>query len=138
MRRVFADTQYFLALLNAKDEGHAAAVEFSLEFIGILVTTEWVLVELADALASTRARDLFSVMREKFRKNPSGSLIPLDIADLEEGIALFATRPDKEWSLTDCISFVVMRREKIAEAATADRHFEQAGFTALLKDDATA
>ena len=49
------------------------------------------------------------------------------------GVALYAERPDKDWSLTDCISFVVMRTMDITEALTGDRHFEQAGFTALLK-----
>ena len=49
------------------------------------------------------------------------------------GVALYAERPDKDWSLTDCISFVVMRKMDITEALTGDRHFEQAGFTALLK-----
>ncbi len=52
---------------------------------------------------------------------------------LEEGIALYLGRPDKDWSLTDCISFVVMEREGLREALTADRHFIQAGFTALLE-----
>ena len=50
-----------------------------------------------------------------------------------EGLQLFADRPDKEWSLTDCISFVAMERESLTEALTGDRHFEQAGFTGLLK-----
>ena len=49
------------------------------------------------------------------------------------GIALYAERPDKDWSLTDCISFVVMREMDISEALTGDRHFEQAGFTVLLR-----
>ena len=50
-----------------------------------------------------------------------------------DGVALYAERPDKDWSLTDCISFVVMRKMDITEALTGDRHFEQAGFTALLE-----
>ena len=50
----------------------------------------------------------------------------------ERGLALYNARPDKEWSLTDCISFVVMADEGLTDALTGDRHFEQAGFTALL------
>ena len=49
------------------------------------------------------------------------------------GLALYKERTDKEWSLTDCISFVIMRDLKLSAALTADRHFEQAGFMALLK-----
>lgn len=51
----------------------------------------------------------------------------------EQGINLFRKRPDKEWSLTDCISFVVMQQHNVSEALTADHHFEQAGFAAILK-----
>ena len=51
----------------------------------------------------------------------------------DEGVRLYVARPDKDWSLTDCISFVVMRERGITEALTGDRHFEQAGFVALLK-----
>jgi hypothetical protein len=50
------------------------------------------------------------------------------------GVELYATRPDKEWSLTDCISFVVMEREGLTDALTGDRHFEQAGFKVLLSN----
>jgi predicted nucleic acid-binding protein len=51
----------------------------------------------------------------------------------DAGIELYRLRPDKDWSLTDCISFVVMAKRGISAALPADRHFEQAGFTALLK-----
>ena len=65
--------------------------------------------------------------------NPQVKLIPPDVALFDAGVQLFANRPDKEWSLTDCISFVVMQQEGITQALTADHHFEQAGFQALLK-----
>lgn len=58
--------------------------------------------------------------------------MPASRALLEEGISLYAARPDKDWSVTDCISFVVMRDEGMTHALTGDRHFEQAGFKALL------
>ena len=64
---------------------------------------------------------------------PGVKIVAPDQALLDRGLALYRARPDKDWSLTDCISFVVMEREKIAEALTADHHFEQAGFLALLK-----
>jgi hypothetical protein len=59
--------------------------------------------------------------------------VPPESNAFDAGVALFAQRPDKHWSLTDCISFIVMRREGLTDALTGDHHFEQAGFNALLK-----
>jgi len=132
MRRVFADTYYFLALLNKHDVGHGKAVEHASR-VERIVTTEWVLTELADGLAPSRRRDMFARTRQKLLDDADVSVVPLDMKLHEEGIKLYVSRPDKEWSLTDCISFVVMQREGITEALTGDHHFEQAGFVALLK-----
>ena len=60
-------------------------------------------------------------------------VVPASAELFQRGVEFFCARPDKEWSLTDCISFVVMAEKGISEALTADRHFEQAGFKALLK-----
>jgi len=130
--KVFADTFYFLALLNKNDEAHARALQYSAQ-IEQLVTTEWVLTELADGLASSRHRSMFLETRQELLADADVQVIHLDMQLHEEGIRLYANRADKEWSLTDCISFVVMQREGIAEALTGDHHFEQAGFVALLK-----
>ena len=132
MSRVCADTFYFFALLNTKDEAHSRAVEY-ISLIEKLVTTEWVLVELADGLASSRNRRMFVQTREELLADKNVEVVPFTVELYREGIALYAARPDKEWSLTDCISFMVMQREGITEALTGDRHFEQAGFVALLK-----
>lgn len=59
--------------------------------------------------------------------------MPANVEIFERGVELYHSRLDKQWSLTDCISFVVMSEEGIAEALTGDHHFEQAGFVALLK-----
>ena len=98
-----------------------------------LVTTEWVLTELADGLASSRHRNMFMETRQELLADEDVEVVPLDMQVHQEGIQLFASREDKEWSLTDCISFFVMQREGITEALTGDHHFEQAGFVALLK-----
>lgn len=98
-----------------------------------MVTTEWVLTELADGLASSRQRGMFLRTRQELLDDEDVLVAPLDMKLHEEGINLFASRPDKDWSLTDCISFVVMWREGLREALTGDHHFEQAGFIALLK-----
>jgi uncharacterized protein len=134
MRTVFADTFYFLALLNASDQAHARAVAFTASYRGRLVTTELVLTELADALAwSPQGRTEFLATRADLLADADVTVIPCEQTTLEEGIKLYAQRPDKQWSLTDCISFVVMGRDGLSEALTGDHHFEQAGFVALLK-----
>jgi predicted nucleic acid-binding protein len=131
MNKVFTDTYYFLALLNSRDQGHAAAVTASARITSLL-TTEWILLELANALASTTQRKMFDITRKGLQSNQNVHIEPISPMLHEQGITLFHNRPDKEWSLTDCISFVVMQREGLSEALTADRHFEQAGFTILM------
>jgi uncharacterized protein len=91
-----------------------------------------VLVELANALARASSRKLFVDLQPKLRANPNIMIVAASAELFERGCKLYADRPDKDWSLTDCVSFVVMEDETITEALTADRHFEQAGFNALL------
>lgn len=134
MRTVLADIHYFLALLSPSDQWHVKAVALTTGFKGKMLTTAWVLTELANALASTpKGRAEFLSTRDDLRVDPDARVIACDEALMEAGVALYAQRPDKKWSLTDCISFVVMQREGITEALTGDHHFEQAGFVALLK-----
>lgn len=134
MNVVFADTFYFFALLSKTDEAHARAVEFTRSYRGRFVTTEWVLTELADGLAATpTGRAQFLQTLDRLEAHPRTRIIKFDDALYQSGIQLFAQRPDKEWPLTDCLSFVVMKQESLTEALTGDHHFEQAGFTALLK-----
>lgn len=114
-------------------QSHAKAVEWSKAYRGRLVTTEWVLIELADGLASSRQRSLFPEVRRDLLANPQYQVVSLDMPLYERGLALYEARPDKEWSLTDCISFVVMKRDGITDVLTGDHHFEQAGFVTLLK-----
>lgn len=133
MTKTFADTFYFLALLNPKDAAHPRAVAAARIVQGQLVTTAWVLTELADAMSAPENRQEFISTLEDLRQNPAVTIIPPESSFFDQGIELFANRPDKGWSLTDCISFVVMKMEGIREALTGDKHFEQAGFVALLK-----
>jgi predicted nucleic acid-binding protein len=134
MRAVFADTFYFLALLNPTDQAHAKAIAFTRSFRDRLVTTDWVITELADALAGTpRGRAEALATLADLRADPDAEIVPFSSGLMADGLDLYARRPDKQWSLTDCVSFVVMGREGITEALTGDHHFEQAGFSALLK-----
>ena len=134
MKTVFADTFYFLALLNPSDHAHGKAVAYTSGNSFRIVTTDWIVMELADALAkSLRGRTEFVTTLADLKADDDAVIIPCERSLLEEGIQLYGQRPDKQWSLTDCISFVVMQREGVTEALTGDKHFEQAGYVALLK-----
>jgi predicted nucleic acid-binding protein len=132
MRTVFADTYYFIALLSPKDDAHGEAVAFTQQFTGRLLTTAWVLTEVADGLTETFARERFVKFYDRLRSRDDVTIVPCGNELFDLGMELFRRRPDKEWSLTDCISFEVMGQQNVADALTADHHFEQAGFSALM------
>ena len=133
MTRVFADAFYFIALMNPEDQYHELALRSSRIRSQTLVTTTWVLVEVADALSDPRNRRLIHRFLGELPSRPRMQIIPADEAWYARGLALYGSRPDKGWSLTDCISFAVMTELSIVEALTGDHHFEQAGFRALMK-----
>jgi uncharacterized protein len=130
----FADTFFFFALGNPDDPAHQRAREFADDVTGVLVTTAWVLTELADGLSAPANRPAFLRLLRSLQGNSAFEIVPPDADLFERGLDLFARRPDKAWSLTDCISFVVMTERGLTEALTGDHHFEQAGFRALLRE----
>ena len=132
MTIAFADTFYFLAILNSKDLAHGKAVEFSTSHETTLLTTAWVLTELADALADARHRLAFRKVMAELCADPDTIIVPPSQQLFEQGVDRYNARSDKDWSLTDCISFVVMEQNDVVEALTGDHHFEQAGFRTLL------
>ena len=132
MTTVFADTYYYLALVNEDDEGYAKALHFGDSFRGRIITTEWVLTEVGDALAQSHDRPAFLQLLESIQNDAQSTIIEGNHELFARGVDLFANRLDKDWSLTDCISFVVMNDQDIREALTADHDFNQAGFVALL------
>lgn len=132
MIAVFADSAYFIALLVREDAAHHIALKFADQFSGAMVTSDWVLVEVADALCRPRNRGAVIAFLTQFAALSSVDIIPADRTTYAHGLELFAARPDKSWSLTDCFSFVIMHRMGISDAITGDRHFTQAGFNILL------
>ena len=132
MKAVFADTFYFLALMNERDAAHKRAVVASRNAGLTLVTTEFVIVELADALCQLHQRDEVLALCHVIETDPAFRLVRATTELIQRGKKLYRERPDKEWPLTDCISFIVMQDQSLLEALTADHHFEQAGFKALL------
>jgi len=133
MRTVFADTFYFLALLDSREDRHPQAVQASRNSQLRLVTTEWVLAEFGDAYCHPQDRADFVSLYRSLVNHPRVKIVPATTTLFQRGVDFFEQRTDKEWSLTDCLSFVVMHDETIREVLTGDKHFEQAGFTALLK-----
>ncbi|MDB5356955.1 MAG: nucleic acid-binding protein [Phycisphaerales bacterium] len=128
MNACFADTSYFIALVSPDDEAHAEATRYTADFDGVMVTTEWVLNEFANFLTRPPNRQLFLAMLADLRADPRVVIVKTTDATFEDGIALYGERFDKEWSVTDCISFVVMERERITDALTKDHQ----GFRRLL------
>ena len=133
MKTAFAHTFYFLALLDSREQFHELAVQASRDPQLHLVTTEWVLAEFGNAYCHPKDRSDFVVLYRSIANHPRVRIIPANTELFQHGVDFFEQRPDKEWSLVDCLSFVVMRDEGVTSALTGDKHFEQAGFTALLK-----
>ncbi len=130
--QVFADTFYFIALLNANDTAHDRVAQRSEQQERELVTTRWVLAEVADALNAPVWRESVVILFDRLARQ-SDVLIFMESDQLfERGLDLDRWRPDKYWSLTDCISFVVMKQERLREALSHNHHFEQAGFVPLF------
>ena len=138
MSKVFIDTAAWIALINSRDNLHTQAKQVRHKLRqqnALLVTTEFVLLEVADAFCDSSTR-----MQAVSFIDGLESLAILQIVSIErslftEGWLLYKQRPDKDWSLTDCISFVVMSQENIVQAFTSDHHFEQAGFIKLLSNE---
>lgn len=133
MRTVFVDAAYYIALLNPRDQHAAAAVRLAHDISGWYVTTTWVLTEVCNLLSSPGVRARAIALVEELEDATDTEIIHVDHDLWRRSLNHYATRPDKSWSLTDCLSFLVMQDRGLTEALTADRHFEQAGFTVLLK-----
>ena len=131
MKLVFADTSYYLALVNPLDQHHAWAVEIADTFIDPIILTDFIVVELGNALARGKGRNLFTDLLQALKADVQVTIVPASTMLVDEGLELFSRRPDKDWSLTDCISFSVMSESEIQDVLTTDHHFEQAGFRRL-------
>lgn len=136
MSTAFADTGFWIALLNPRDSLYQRARELDASpQIEHVVTTEMVLAEfLNDAGTRGRAlRDTASRFLDELRDDPGVTVIPQTSEQFWKAARVFAERADKGWSLTDCASFLVMQNHGIHEALSHDKHFEQMGFRALLR-----
>jgi hypothetical protein len=136
--RVFLDTAYAIALSSSKDMYHERAVKLAGELRANksrLITTRAVLLEIGNALSKQRYRAAAVRLLIALESDPTVEIIPLAEQLYIRALQLYRERDDKDWGLTDCISFVVMGDEGITDALTTDIHFRQAGFTALLLEN---
>jgi predicted nucleic acid-binding protein len=129
---VFIDTGYILASINTTDKFHKRAQIAATHIRPLFVTTEAVLIEIGNALSKQRYRALGIATLTKLRNSPDIEIVPLEHSLLNAAILLYSSRSDKEWGLTDCISFVVMQNHNLTQVLTTDHHFEQAGFQNLM------
>lgn len=135
MSQIFADTNYWAALLNRKDSLHRNAVSIT-ERIGTgqIVTSEMVFAELLNGVSNGRhLRRNAARMIENLRREGSTLIVEQTGEQFQQALQRYERSADKQWSLTDCASFLIMEERGIRQALTYDRHFEQAGFEALLR-----
>lgn len=136
MRRCFADTFYWVALLFRRDAWHDRVTAFShtLTREDVLFTTDAVVLELLAAFsaAGPSLRQQAVARVEEMLSDPSVRVVEVTRARLLEGLALYKARPDKAYSLTDCLSMQLMRHEGLTDVLTNDHHFTQEGFHILF------
>jgi uncharacterized protein len=135
---VFLDAAYAIALSAASDQYHDRAIELcsQMKTEGTrLVTTQGVVLEVGNALSKLRYRDAAIRLIAALLADPSVEVLSLEAELFARAFRLYSDRADKEWGLTDCVSFMVMADRGIREALTADEHFQQAGFLPLLRRD---
>jgi predicted nucleic acid-binding protein len=132
---VFLDTSFAVALSVATDQNHAQALALADQTVhsrARLVTTSAVVLEIGNSLSRLRYRAAAVNIVASLQMDSRVEIEPLSPGLLSEAFDLFRRRPDKEWGLTDCASFIVMARRGLTEALTADEHFRQAGFRPLM------
>jgi uncharacterized protein len=130
-----ADTFYWIALTNPKDSAHGDVIRFTVSLAPrSVITTDEVLTEfLAFCSSDKRLRRQAGLAVDRLINDPDIRVVPQSRSTFLAGLALYNARPDKEYSLTDCISMETMRRESLTEVLTNDKHFEQEGFRALFR-----
>ena len=137
MTKVFLDTSFAIALSARNDQHHPKAVQLAeqIEADGThLITTQAILLEIGNALSKQRYRTAAVQLLSAIAADSTIEVIPLSETLYLQAFNLFSSRADKEWGLIDCVSFIVMQERNLRSALTADEHFQQAGFQALLRN----
>lgn len=132
---LFLDKAYIYALTNPRDQWQSRARHWQARIIADnrrLLTTEFILAEIADGLSAVKFRVEAAHIIHALTGNPLVEVAAASSDLFRQGLELYENRADKDWGLTDCISFVVMTERGLTDALTTDEHFQQAGFRALL------
>lgn len=134
MKIVFADAGYWIALANPRDTFHGRARDVSASLGKFrMVTSELVLAEMLAALAAPATRGIAAEVVQRVMADPNTEVVPQTGLQFRAALTLYRERPDKNWSLVDCASFLIMQEKGIHEALAHDHHFEQANYVALLR-----
>ncbi|NEQ97240.1 MAG: type II toxin-antitoxin system VapC family toxin [Cyanothece sp. SIO2G6] len=137
MRFVFADTGYWVALFNPKDDLHSKATDLSKALQPVhIVTSEVVLTEVLNdfSIRGEFFRNAAIRLIADLRCHPNTTIVPQTSQQFDAALQLYAQRPDKQWSQTDCASFNIMQELGLTEALAYDKHFIQAGFVSLMRN----
>ncbi len=135
--RFFLDTAYVIALLNLRDSYHKKARIWlpRIRSAREIWTTEAVLAEIGNSLARSN-RSAAAAFINSCYVTLNVRVVTVDRVLFRRGVEFYHSRNDKEWGVTDCISFIVMQDYGLVEALTTDEHFQQAGFRAILLEEA--
>ena len=137
MDEAFLDTGCAIALASPHDQYHQAAVQLAARLAADatrIVTTRAVVLEIGNALSKPKYREAAVRLLHALDVDPRVTVVPLSEDLYNRALHLFCSRMDKSWSITDCASFLVMEDRGIRDALTADAHFIQAGFRAMLRE----
>lgn len=133
-RRIFLDSGYLIALIRINDACHTSALEAAALYTGPFLTTDLVLVKLANSLSKPPYREAVVAVIERIQADRKTTVVPFTSQGMSTAFSLFKSRKDKEWGLVDCFSFEVMKEKRLKHALTFGDHFRQAGFdTPLLR-----
>lgn len=137
MRFIFADTGYWVALLNPGDNLHQKAQSLAKTLQPVhIITSEMVLTEVLNDFSKRGEylRDVAAELIRDLRSHPNTTIVPQTSQQFDQALLLYTQRKDKQWSHTDCVSFNIMKANGIAEALAYDKHFTQAGYTPLMRN----
>jgi uncharacterized protein len=134
---LFLDTSYVLASVNSRDQWHAKAKQLEISLVQAdvqLVTTQFVLLEITKSLAHPNTRQTAINLIDAMGSDSRIEIVPCSDELFRRGLQIYRRSQDKGWSLVDSASFAVMEDRQLTRALSADRHFVQAGFEALMLD----
>lgn len=137
--KVFLDTAYAIALSSEEDALHRLALQLADDLEAAqtnMVTTQAIVLEIGNALSKRRFRHAAVALLQALESDPKVEIMPISQELYDKAFALFRQRPDKDWGLIDCVSFIVMQEHGIIQALTPDDHYRQAGFQALMRQSA--